>query len=258
MAKVGDIRMTDKARKKEQRALRMRISNLLDEHCDGCTKLSHIPHDSSAERYRYCNTQCEIGRKIQALGQQLERKGGTPIMEPAEVLREKDVLTREKYLAHKQAGWNDSQIRKQYGFKFPNDLTAWKKNNGLDGYRIGGKPEQHEHVDQKTRVQEMPRKNEDTPPIKEEPTPTNAQEELPIPPKASANEDPANHPSHYTAGNIECIDAIDAATIGLTGGQAYSIGAAINHLWSWSRNGSIEDLKMAKWHIDRLIEQRQR
>lgn len=60
-------------------------------------------------------------------------------MEASPVLREKEVgleLTKEKYLQHKQEGWNDSQIRKQYGFKFPNDLTNWKKKHGLDGYRL--------------------------------------------------------------------------------------------------------------------------
>jgi PAS domain-containing protein len=53
--------------------------------------------------------------------------------------------------------------------------------------------------------------------------------------------------------NIECIDAIFAATTGLTGGQAYSTGAAIEYLWRWSRKGGVEDLRKARWYIDRLI-----
>jgi len=32
--------------------------------------------------------------------------------------------------------------------------------------------------------------------------------------------DPVNHPPHYTAGGIECIDGIEAATTGLEGGAA--------------------------------------
>lgn len=65
--------------------------------------------------------------------------------------------------------------------------------------------------------------------------------------------DNVNHPDHYTAGGVECIDAIDAATTGLVGGQAYNTGAAIKYLWRWSRKNGIEDLRKARWYIDRLI-----
>jgi hypothetical protein len=65
--------------------------------------------------------------------------------------------------------------------------------------------------------------------------------------------DPVNHPAHYTAGGIECIDAIEAATTGLTGGQAYATGAAIKYLWRWSRKNGVEDLEKAAWYVKRLI-----
>lgn len=65
--------------------------------------------------------------------------------------------------------------------------------------------------------------------------------------------DPVNHPAHYTAGKVECIDAIEAATIGLSGGVAYCTGAAIKYLWRWSRKNGLEDLKKARWYLDRLI-----
>lgn len=71
--------------------------------------------------------------------------------------------------------------------------------------------------------------------------------------KAVKQHDPVNHPPHYTAGSIECIDAIESATTGLAGGRAYSTGAAIKYLWRWSRKGGAEDLKKARWYIDRLI-----
>jgi len=69
----------------------------------------------------------------------------------------------------------------------------------------------------------------------------------------AAGHDPVNHPAHYTAGKVECIDAIESATVGLTGGVAYCTGAAIKYLWRWSRKGGVEDLKKARWYIDRLI-----
>ncbi|WP_225442463.1 DUF3310 domain-containing protein [Paenibacillus lycopersici] len=65
--------------------------------------------------------------------------------------------------------------------------------------------------------------------------------------------DPVNHPAHYTAGGIECIDAIAAATTGLTGEEAYDTGAAIKYLWRWKRKNGVEDLRKARWYIDRLI-----
>jgi hypothetical protein len=67
--------------------------------------------------------------------------------------------------------------------------------------------------------------------------------------------DPVNHPAHYTAGRIEYIDAIESATVGLSGGLAYCTGAAIKYLWRWSRKNGVEDLKKARWYIDRLIQE---
>jgi len=68
-----------------------------------------------------------------------------------------------------------------------------------------------------------------------------------------ADHDPVSHPAHYTAGKVECIDAIESATVGLTGGAAYCTGDAIKYLWRWHRKGGVEDLKKARWYIDRLI-----
>ena len=66
--------------------------------------------------------------------------------------------------------------------------------------------------------------------------------------------DSVNHPPH-NAGKIECIEAIEAAVEDLSGPEAVSTGNAIKYLWRWkskSKNG-IEDLRKAKWYIDRLI-----
>jgi len=71
---------------------------------------------------------------------------------------------------------------------------------------------------------------------------------------AQPDHDPVNHPAHYTAGKVECIDAIESATVGLTGGLAYATGAAIKYLWRWNRKNGVEDLRKARWHVDRLIE----
>lgn len=77
--------------------------------------------------------------------------------------------------------------------------------------------------------------------------------ELAATPTPETEGDPVNHPAHYTAGSIEAIDAIEAALTGLSGGQAYNTGAAIKYLWRWSRKGGAEDLRKARWYIDRLL-----
>lgn len=66
-------------------------------------------------------------------------------------------------------------------------------------------------------------------------------------------EDMVNHPSHYTQGGIECIDALEAATINLKGIEAVCTANAIKYLWRWKEKGGIEDLEKSKWYIDRLI-----
>ena len=62
-----------------------------------------------------------------------------------------------------------------------------------------------------------------------------------------------DHPAHYNAGNIECIDAIEEAVKGLDGKEAFATGNAIKYLWRWKRKGGKEDLKKAVWYINRLI-----
>ena len=44
-----------------------------------------------------------------------------------------------------------------------------------------------------------------------------------------------NHPAHYNAGNIECIDAIEEAVKGLDGKEAFATGNAIKYLWKLDR-----------------------
>lgn len=65
--------------------------------------------------------------------------------------------------------------------------------------------------------------------------------------------DMVNHPSHYTQGGIECIDALEAATINLKGIEAVCTANAIKYFWRWKEKGGIEDLEKSKWYIDRLI-----
>lgn len=71
----------------------------------------------------------------------------------------------------------------------------------------------------------------------------------------SASRDSVNHPAHYTAGGIECIEAIKAATEGLQGIQAVCAANAIKYVWRFSRKNGAEDIKKAIWYLRRLLKE---
>jgi predicted ATPase len=71
----------------------------------------------------------------------------------------------------------------------------------------------------------------------------------------SKKEDNVNHPSHYTQGAIECIDAIKEATKGLLGIEAVCTANIIKYVWRWKFKNGVEDLRKARWYLDRLIEE---
>lgn len=61
--------------------------------------------------------------------------------------------------------------------------------------------------------------------------------------------DPVNHPSHYTQSAIEPIDAIEAWGLG------FNLGNAVKYIARHQHKGSpIEDLRKAKWYLDRAIQ----
>lgn len=65
--------------------------------------------------------------------------------------------------------------------------------------------------------------------------------------------DVINHPSHYTKGSIECIDAIDSATAGKTGIEAVAVANVIKYLWRYEEKGGLESVRKAKWYLNKLI-----
>lgn len=66
--------------------------------------------------------------------------------------------------------------------------------------------------------------------------------------------DPVNHPTHYTAGGIECIDATSAAlTCQKDPMQAWLTGQVLKYLWRWPLKNGVEDLKKAQFYLNRLI-----
>lgn len=64
--------------------------------------------------------------------------------------------------------------------------------------------------------------------------------------------DVVNHPSHYTQGDIECIDAIKAA-LGEEQYEGYLRGACIKYLWRYEEKGGLESVRKAQWYLNKLI-----
>lgn len=64
--------------------------------------------------------------------------------------------------------------------------------------------------------------------------------------------DNVNSPVHYTSAPIECIDAIRAA-LGFDEFRGFLRGNVIKYLWRYEMKGGVEDLRKAKWYLERLI-----
>jgi len=65
--------------------------------------------------------------------------------------------------------------------------------------------------------------------------------------------DLVNQPPHYKAGDVECIEAIEAA---LGDGYKYYLqGSIIKYIWRYEHKGNPEqDLRKADWYLERLID----
>lgn len=62
------------------------------------------------------------------------------------------------------------------------------------------------------------------------------------------------NPSHYKLGKVECIDAIESATGDLHGIHAVCTANVIKYIWRWKRKNGVENLKKARWYLDKMIQ----
>ena len=69
-------------------------------------------------------------------------------------------------------------------------------------------------------------------------------------------EDMVNHPSHYTHGGVECIDAITSALSSYEDSvDSWLVGQVIKYLWRAPLKGKYEeDIKKAQFYLNRLVE----
>ena len=61
--------------------------------------------------------------------------------------------------------------------------------------------------------------------------------------------DAVNHPSHYTQGSIECIDAIAEVVKDLKGMEAVDTANAMKYMWRWKHKNGAQDVKKAIWYM---------
>jgi hypothetical protein len=65
--------------------------------------------------------------------------------------------------------------------------------------------------------------------------------------------DMVNHPPHYKSGGIETIDFIEAKKLG------YCLGNVVKYVSRSDHKGApLEDLKKARWYLDREISNREK
>ena len=68
-----------------------------------------------------------------------------------------------------------------------------------------------------------------------------------------AENDAVFHPSHYTQGDIECIDAMKSA-FGADELAVYCKIAAFKYIWRCERKNGSEDIKKAIWYLKKYLE----
>ena len=74
-------------------------------------------------------------------------------------------------------------------------------------------------------------------------------------PTAQTANDPVNHPSHYTAGGVECIDAMVSA-FGAREVSNYCICNAFKYIFRHERKNGEEDIAKAEWYLAKYRELR--
>lgn len=65
--------------------------------------------------------------------------------------------------------------------------------------------------------------------------------------------DCVNHPSHYETGKFECIEVMEE-TQGVEAVKNFCICNAFKYLYRHANKNGLEDIKKARWYLDKYIE----
>jgi len=102
--------------------------------------------------------------------------------------------------------------------------------------------------------------------MKETKSHSQSEKDMPSVKASTSSSDMVNSPEHYASSNIECIDAMEAMVnqnreylTELDGHEQYCWQVIFKYVWRFPfKNNSVEDLKKARWYLNRLIERLER
>lgn len=63
------------------------------------------------------------------------------------------------------------------------------------------------------------------------------------------------NPEYYRRGEIGCWDAIKSAVADKQGTEAACVSLIIKYVWRYRGKNGLEDLKKARWYLEKLIEE---
>lgn len=66
-------------------------------------------------------------------------------------------------------------------------------------------------------------------------------------------EERVNHPNHYAQGDIECIDAMQAA-FGKQAVMWFCVCNAFKYIWRHNNKNGMEDIAKAKWYLNKYVQ----
>ena len=66
-------------------------------------------------------------------------------------------------------------------------------------------------------------------------------------------DNPVSHPSHYTQGGIECIDAMESA-FGKEAVENFCLCNAFKYIWRNKHKNGLEDIDKAIWYLNKFKE----
>lgn len=82
----------------------------------------------------------------------------------------------------------------------------------------------------------------------------NSEEKVYCHPKHTSKKRVVNHPDHYqTEIGLEAIDVMEAFTEDMIGAEAFLTATVLKYLLRWKKKNGVEDLKKARWYLNRLI-----
>ena len=229
---MDETLMIDNLKISPQYASRIQIRNNEFFECDWCGRLCQMPMDE----YKTYPEEVILKSKYRCKGCARKMGRGRPL--------KYNEVTKEKILDLKTQGLNNRAIARHFEMSEAN-LYDFLKKFGLS----------------KTRQKVNKDTNKDS--VLIEPSPSIEPAYSQLSPSLVETLDKnhftdvsnmVEHPPHYTAGGIECIDAIMAAVTGLTPQEAVCVANVLKYTWRFKHKNGKQDLKKAEWYLKRLTD----